>query len=60
MSSRVTSMYSHRLAVVRAVLHRPLVLVQQRDGADQRQVLHVVAPRARAVVEEGQRPARRG
>ena len=37
-------------------LDRPLVLVQQRDGADQRQVLHVVAAGAGAVVEERQLP----
>ena len=35
-------------------LDRPLVLVQQGDGADQRQVLHVVAPRAGLVVQERQ------
>ncbi len=34
--------------------HRALMLVQERDGADQRQVLHVVAARAGLVVQEGQ------
>ena len=32
-----------------------LVLVQQRDRIDERQVLLVIAPRARAVIEEGER-----
>ena len=31
-----------------------LMLVQQRDGVDQRQVLLVIAPRPRAVIKEGQ------
>ena len=35
-------------------LDRPLVLVQQRDRADQRQVLQVIAPGAGLRVEEGQ------
>ena len=30
------------------------MLVQQRDRIDQRQVLLVIAPRPRAVVEEGE------
>ena len=34
----------------------PLVLVQQRDGANQRQIFHVVAPRPGLAVEEGQFP----
>ena len=51
-------MYSSGLPVALDGLHRPLVLVQQRDRADQRQVLHVIAPRARLAVEEGQLAAR--
>ena len=35
-------------------LHLALVLVQQRDRVDQAQVLLVIAPRPRAVIEEGQ------
>ena len=54
MSSSVTSMYSIDCAAVRRRLHLALVLVQQRDRLDQRQVLLVIAPRARAVIEEGQ------
>ena len=38
----------------RVALHLPLVLVDQGDGVDQRQVLLVVPPRPRAGVEEGQ------
>ena len=33
---------------------RSLVLVQQRDRADEGEILHVIAPRARPVVEERQ------
>ncbi len=35
-------------------LHRALVLIEQRDGADQRQILHVVAPHARKRVGKRQ------
>jgi hypothetical protein len=35
-------------------IDRPLVLVQQRDRTDERQILHVVAPGPRLVIEEGQ------
>ncbi len=40
-----------------AMLHAfdlPLVLVQQRDRLDQRQIFHMVAPGARLVAHEGQ------
>lgn len=45
-----------RLPLVRHRAHGPLILVHQRDRADQRQILQVVAPGAGAVVEEGQFP----
>src|SRR5207244_3814145 len=44
-----------RPPAVLVLLHLALVLVQERDAADEREVLRVVAPRARAVVDEGQR-----
>ncbi len=44
----------HDLAVMLHRVHRPLILVQQRDGADKGQVLQVIPPRARTVVQEGQ------
>ena len=48
MSSSVTSMYSSVWPPAASlVLISPLVLVQQRDRCDQRQVLQVIAPRAR-------------
>ena len=37
-------------------LERPLVLVQECQRADQRQVLEMIPPRSRAVVPKGQRP----
>ena len=43
-----------QLAVVVELAHRPLVLVQKRDRPDEGQVLHVVAPCPRTVVEEGE------
>ncbi len=43
-----------RLAVVRDGFSLPLMLVQQRDGADERQIFHVIAPRARLAVQERQ------
>jgi hypothetical protein len=51
-SCLVASMYSMRCAAVHRALALALVLVEQRHRADQRQVLHVVAPRARRVVRE--------
>ncbi len=48
MSSSVTRMNSERSALL-VHLARPLVLVQERDGVDQRQVLLVVAPGAGAL-----------
>jgi hypothetical protein len=44
-----------RLAVVDHALERALVLVQKRQGADERQVLEMIPPRPRAVVPKGQR-----
>ena len=44
----------HRLAAREARLVWPLVLVQERDGPDERQIFHVVAPRARPAVQERQ------
>ena len=40
------------LAVVRGGFPLPLMLVQQRDGADERQIFHVIAQRARLAVQE--------
>ena len=60
MSLSVTSMYSKRLAAVLRLAHRPLVLVKQRDGAHQREVLHVVAAGAGAVIGEARGARRRG
>jgi len=40
-------------------LHWSLVLMQQRDRADQRQVLHVIAPRPRLVIQKRQLPRER-
>ena len=45
-----------RLAVVQRCLYRPLVLVKQRDAADQRQIFHVIAARAGLAVEKRQVP----
>ena len=56
MSSSVDFDVFDALAVVLDGFARPLMLVQQRDRADQRQILHVVAPRARLAVEERQLP----
>ena len=53
-SSSVASMYSSAWPLCVDGLPWPLILVQERDGADEREVLHVIAPRARAAVEEGQ------
>ena len=47
-------MYSIGLPARVTVFDLALVLVQQRDRVDQRQVLLVIAARARAIVEEGE------
>ena len=47
-------MYSTGWPWCSMVLHGPLVLVQEGDGPDQRQVLGVVPSGAGLVVEEGQ------
>ncbi|MGU0171070.1 hypothetical protein ACVXG8_01085 [Escherichia coli] len=53
MSSRATSMYSTTCPRCFSTrLNLPLVLVQQRDRMDQRQVFHVVAPGAGFVAHE--------
>ena len=52
----------HELPRRRRMLHRlvlPLVLVQERDRANERQVFHMVPPAARAAVQERQ-PVREG
>ena len=45
-------MYSSVLPFRVSVLQGPLVLVQERDGVDERQELQVIAPRPRHAVRE--------
>ena len=46
----------HGLAVVLRASHRALVLVQERDRADEREVLHVIAARARDAYDANPSP----
>ena len=56
MSSSVASMYSSVVSPrARSSSPRALILVEERDRTDEREVLDVIAPRARAIVEKGQR-----
>jgi hypothetical protein len=55
MSASVTSTYSMRSPSWDARFDLALVLVQERDRVDQREILLVIAPQPRALIREGQR-----